>query len=156
MAAKNPKTMRSIAKSPKPLPKGKSMLARKVLLKMREEILSQVLESPLPESLLGTDEIGDEADWASHETNRDVLLLLTARNQEKILAVEQALEKVRRGVYGKCEECGEKIEPARVKAMPLARFCVHCQSERERENRLQKRMEEERLRFDARANEEDI
>lgn len=156
MATKNLKAMRSVAKSPKPLPKGKKILARKVLLNMREEILSQVLESPLPESLLSTDEIGDEADWASQETSREVLLLLTARNKEKILAVEEALEKIRRGVYGKCEECGEKIEPARLKAMPLARLCVQCQSERERENRLQRRMEEESLRFDARASEEDI
>ncbi len=148
--------MRSVAKSPKPLPKGKTRLARKVLLNMREEILSQVLESPLPESLLRTDEIGDEGDWASQETSRQVLLLLTARNREKILAVEEALEKIRRGVYGKCEECGEKIEPARLKALPLAQLCVHCQSEREKENRLQRRMEEEGVRFDARSNEEDI
>ncbi len=132
------------------------MLARKVLLNMREEILSQVLETPLPESFLSTDEIGDEADWASHETSREVLLLLTARNKEKIHAVEEALKKMREGVYGKCEECGEKIEPARLKAMPLARFCVHCQSQREREIRVQRRTEEEGLRFDRQANEEEI
>ena len=42
------------------------------------------------------------------------------RNKEKLLAIEEALEMIREGTYGMCEECGEEIGGGRLKAMPLA------------------------------------
>jgi DnaK suppressor protein len=35
-----------------------------------------------------------------------------------------ALEKLDAGNYGKCEECGESIEPDRLEAEPTARYCM--------------------------------
>jgi DnaK suppressor protein len=47
----------------------------------------------------------------------------------------EALERLRRGRYGRCEECGEPIAPARLKAMPEVTTCVRCQDRIERELR---------------------
>lgn len=43
----------------------------------------------------------------------------------KLLAV--ALERVRDGSYGSCEECGSRIPTARRRALPGVTTCVRCQ-----------------------------
>jgi RNA polymerase-binding transcription factor DksA len=44
----------------------------------------------------------------------------------------EALERLRGGEYGICEECGEAIAPARLRAMPEVTTCVRCQDRLER------------------------
>ena len=44
--------------------------------------------------------------------------------RESLDEVEHALAKLDDGTYGKCEECGEDIAPARLEAMPAARYCI--------------------------------
>ena len=34
-----------------------------------------------------------------------------------------------------CEECGEEIPPARRKALPGVRLCIHCQEEADKEQK---------------------
>ncbi|TSA43804.1 hypothetical protein D4R49_02115 [bacterium] len=63
----------------------------------------------------------DQADVVtSHETNNAILADLEARYD----TVLEALERMKKGVYGKCEVCGEKIEVARLEADPAATTCV--------------------------------
>ena len=38
--------------------------------------------------------------------------------------VKAALARLEAGTYGVCERCGRPIEPARLEAMPAARFCI--------------------------------
>jgi DnaK suppressor protein len=33
--------------------------------------------------------------------------------------------------FGLCEECGEELLPARLKAMPYVELCVECQAKRD-------------------------
>ena len=65
-------------------------------------------------------------------------MLLSLRDKERLLAIDEALEKLREGTYGVCEECGDEIGPERLKAMPLAKLCVPCQSRLEKEMAHQK------------------
>jgi RNA polymerase-binding transcription factor DksA len=44
--------------------------------------------------------------------------------------VDDALAKFADGTYGKCESCGEQISEARLEAMPSARLCISCASQR--------------------------
>ncbi len=41
-------------------------------------------------------------------------------------ATKQTLEKIKDGIYGKCESCGSEIEAARLKIMPTANLCLSC------------------------------
>jgi len=41
--------------------------------------------------------------------------------------VEAALSRLQNGTYGRCARCGERIEWARLEALPEAAFCMHCQ-----------------------------
>jgi len=53
------------------------------------------------------------------------------------------LEKIHEGSYGICEECGDKIGAGRLKVMPLAKYCVSCQSKLEKEISLLRKAEED-------------
>ncbi len=49
---------------------------------------------------------------------------LAAQLRVELAEVERALQKLDDGTYGLCETCGEPIAPARLEAMPAARFCI--------------------------------
>ena len=119
-------------------PEEKIMAVRKTLVDMKEHLLTEGLGKSLSDNLDASLDIGDEGDRAGNESLRDVSILLSARNKEKLLAVEEALEKIREGTYGMCEECGEEIGGGRLKVMPLAKSCVTCQSRLEKETAHQK------------------
>lgn len=58
--------------------------------------------------------------------------LTLRRNAERHLyRVDHALKKLATDGYGYCENCGEPIDFARLKALPDARFCLDCQRKRE-------------------------
>lgn len=47
---------------------------------------------------------------------------------DNLAEIEAALAKLEAGTYGQCEDCGSAIAPARLEAMPSARFCITCAS----------------------------
>ena len=143
------KPMKATAKPKAPLktlpqqPKDGNEAARGLLLDMRKKLISDISGSLIPESLTASSEIGDLVDQAGDERDRELSLLLTDRDKEKLFAIDEALEKLNEGRYGTCEECGDKIGQGRLKVMPLAKYCVNCQSKIEKEMVLQKKVEEE-------------
>jgi len=54
---------------------------------------------------------------------------------DKANKLAEALQRLQRGKYGTCEECGEAIEPARLRATPEATTCIPCQGRLERSAR---------------------
>ena len=44
-----------------------------------------------------------------------------------IKQIDMALDKIKEGNYGVCEECGEEIGEKRLKVLPFARYCRDCQ-----------------------------
>ena len=75
----------------------------------------------------------EEGDPALYEREKNLALL---QNLERELeAVEYALSLAEKGVYGICENCGARIDPARLKAIPQATLCLKCKMEMERKRR---------------------
>jgi DnaK suppressor protein len=118
--------------------------ARKAIWDMKEKLLAEALGKSLPMGLVRSFDIGDEGDRADTERTHEVSILLSGRDKEKLHAVEEALERIREGTYGVCEECGDEIGGGRLKAMPLAKSCVTCQSQMEKE-KVHQRFAEEQL-----------
>lgn len=54
---------------------------------------------------------------------------------ERVNRITAALERLEEGEYGQCVECGEKIAPARLRALPEVTTCVRCQDRLERTSR---------------------
>ena len=46
--------------------------------------------------------------------------------------LDDALERLRQGLYGVCDECGEEISLERLRIMPFTAYCIDCQHQRER------------------------
>ncbi len=126
------------------IPKSSQEAIRRSLLDTRRKLMAEISARLFPSEAPITD-IGDVVDQAGHERDRELMLLLTDREKGKILAVNEALEKLGKGTYGTCENCGEPISPGRLKAMPLAKLCVICQSGWEREIKLRREEEEGEL-----------
>ena len=51
---------------------------------------------------------------------------------QRLRELTQAEERIRQGTYGLCEECGDPIPPARLRALPRTRLCVPCAETAER------------------------
>ena len=84
----------------------------------------------------------DTYDLASDARDQEINVILTDRVREKLAAIDEALSRIDDGSYGLCEECGLDIAEGRLAALPFTRLCVSCQSDRERESKLNKRYEE--------------
>src|SRR5512132_1364563 len=63
------------------------------------------------------------------------------RDRAKDEAIDEASSRVEDGSYGLCEDCGAEVAEGRLQALPFTRLCVTCQSDREREPRMNKRYE---------------
>lgn len=117
--------------------------AVKKLLDAKSKILQEVTQKVRSESNTLKFEIGDIYDVASNERERELSLTLGDRDREKLAEIEDALERIRLGTYGECEECGEPVAEDRLRALPFTRVCVECQSRNEKEQRIKGRIEEE-------------
>ena len=98
---------------------------RTLLLKKRNELLAEVKRGP--EALATSVQSPDAVEFAVQAAEQD-LTARTADLRSRVLKeIDRALERVVRGNYGVCESCEEEISPARLKAIPWARYCVRCQ-----------------------------
>jgi RNA polymerase-binding transcription factor DksA len=95
------------------------------LLRERGDLLRATAEPLEPHSL-------DEADSATDEFDHALALRRLSAEQNALYEVNEALKRIFDGSYGVCEQTGETIPAARLKAIPWTRFT------REVEERLEK------------------
>jgi len=118
--------------------------ARETLVEMRQQLLRNVQADLQQGREAQKDEGMDTYDLASDARDREINLILTDRDRDKLLAIDDALARVDDGTYGVCESCEGEIAPGRLEALPFTRLCVSCQAEREKEAKSNKRFEEDR------------
>ena len=75
--------------------------------------------------------IVDEVDGAQRSVEREMSLATRSRLRERAQRLAGALERVREGLFGLCEECEAPIAPARLAALPEVTTCLPCQTRRE-------------------------
>jgi DnaK suppressor protein len=73
----------------------------------------------------------DPADRATAESDRSFTLRIRDRERRLIHKIQEAIKRMDDGVYGICEECGDEIGVARLKARPVTTLCVACKSRQE-------------------------
>jgi RNA polymerase-binding protein DksA len=62
---------------------------------------------------LGTDAYEEEMD-----------LSLLEKKDQILQEINDALERIEQGTFGRCEECGQEIPSRRLQALPYARYCL--------------------------------
>src|SRR5690606_20990698 len=66
----------------------------------------------------------DTTDDDPEDANLEVLLTKLSGEKDQLFEIDCALERIREGTYGFCEETGRPIRPARLRAIPWARYDV--------------------------------
>jgi len=115
--------------------KEKLQYFKELLLKRREEILKDVLET-LKNLESGSENLPDTLDLASRESSLALGLRLRDREQKLLKKIDKALRKIEEGTYGICEACGAEIEEKRLIARPEATLCIDCKKAQERMEKI--------------------
>jgi RNA polymerase-binding transcription factor len=82
-----------------------------------------------------TSQLADEVDVIQINEDREMNFATRSLLVERANRLAEALERLRDGEYGICQECEEAIAPARLMAMPEVMTCVRCQDRLERSSR---------------------
>jgi DnaK suppressor protein len=97
------------------------------LLRKRGEILAASTGTrPLPASADVNSRQGDMADQASGNNEVHIQLKLKQTDAKILQAIEEALYRMEKGLYGICRDCGDPSAPARLEAIPWTRVCITC------------------------------
>jgi RNA polymerase-binding transcription factor len=118
--------------------------ASEMLQEMKRGMMKEMQERVKEETEGVKDEGRDTYDLASDERDREINFILNDREREKLLAIDEALQRISDKSYGICESCEGEIHLGRLKILPFTRLCVKCQEENERESKRQKTLENER------------
>lgn len=63
---------------------------------------------------------------ASRAAGPDILEGLSAAERAEVAAIHAALERIERGIYGRCESCAHPMATARLEAEPWQPLCAGC------------------------------
>jgi DnaK suppressor protein len=109
----------------------------KDVLEKRRLALRRALSNDIADLKRGTGiESGDVADVALDDAFDLVSSQLAETESRELAQVETALERMRRGTYGRCSGCEGVIPMARLEALPYALRCVKCEREAEKRRQL--------------------
>jgi DnaK suppressor protein len=110
----------------------------KKTLEYFQELLQSQLDELIGEALKTVngmtnlkDNFPDPTDRAALETDRNFLLRIRDRERKLIEKIKEALERIDNGTFGICEVCGKNIGEKRLKARPVATFCIECKKKQE-------------------------
>lgn len=91
----------------------------------RNEGVRDVIRRKDPAGNLSFEEQGAEGEFD------DVMESLGDRTRGELIRIWDALQRIERGTYGQCSQCGRKIALERLKAMPSTELCVECAAKME-------------------------
>ena len=66
------------------------------------------------------------ADLGTDNFEQEFTLSLLENEEQALDEISAALDRIDKGTFGLCEECGKEIPRERLKALPYARRCVAC------------------------------
>lgn len=77
----------------------------------------------------------DPTDRATQESDRNFELRIRDRERKLINKIKDALSRIEAGNFGICEDCGEEISDARLRARPVTTQCIDCKMDAEEKER---------------------
>lgn len=104
---------------------------RRRLLAWRNELVEET-RSTISGMQQGSPTLSDIADHATEETQHAVQLRIRERQRKLVNKINNALDRIREGEFGYCEETGRAISLPRLIARPIATLCLEAQLRHER------------------------
>lgn len=101
---------------------------KRVLLRQQKEVEKnlKVVDKDDPakgEGVVESSEPGTDSYIADTHTR---IIVLKDQLKKTSGSIKNALVKIRKGTYGRCERCGNRIEIGRLLAMPTTPYCLSC------------------------------
>jgi DnaK suppressor protein len=121
-----------------PLKAEEVLKLKDILVQERDSLLSKANERVNGGAYqISRDDLADDGDKASIETEQDVGMTLAEHERNKLSLVERALRKIESGdsSYGICEGTGEPIGFHRLSIQPWVLFSLRYQEELEKGRR---------------------
>ncbi len=116
---------------------------KKAKLEEFRQLLQEQMDQLLREAGKTVSEMTDEktnfpdpTDRASLESDRNFELRIRDRERKLISKIREALDRIEDGEFGECEDCGDRIGEARLKARPVTTLCIECKTEQERQEKI--------------------
>ena len=112
---------------------------KKLLVEKRSELMDQLLiikETSFKNTM--KESSGDNSSYSFHMADqgtdsqeREKAFMFAHREGRLIYHIDEALERIEKGIYGLCHECGKSISSERLEAVPHSRLCIKCKSTEE-------------------------
>jgi DnaK suppressor protein len=115
--------------------KDKSEGFRQLLQEQMDQLLCEAGKT-VSEMTDGKTNFPDPADRASLESERNFELRIRDRERKLSAKIREALDRIESGEFGECEDCGDPISEARLKARPVTTLCIECKTEQERQEKI--------------------
>lgn len=106
----------------------KPVVSRSGTFNPKEVLLEQLASMKIGRNIDAIEK-GDEIDLATGEISRELDAKITMRQHRQVKEIQDALDRLKHGEYGICEDCGDPIPEQRLRLFPAARLCVRCQEE---------------------------
>ncbi len=126
------------ASQPEELSRDEISQLKAILLKLRSDLHAKEQERKHDGSYeISRDDISDETDLASVETDQEVNMKLAEAERQKLTLIEKAIRKIEAadGTYGLCEGTGDPIGFKRLQIQPWALYSLRYQEDLERNRR---------------------
>jgi RNA polymerase-binding transcription factor DksA len=103
----------------------------------RDELVAQIarLNAPREEGMAAIGFGKRAGDFTAIATEQEERAVTAEKLDLQLSVVNRAIAKVSDGSYGRCDDCGEPIEAARLDALPTAIRCLRCQAKTGRAER---------------------
>jgi len=106
------------------------------LMSWRKEIIKLNSENVTLNSIDDNSSSADIVDQASSYTDKSVEMKALNRSRKLISKINSALQRLKDGTYGFCEETGEPIGLKRLMARPVATMTIEAQEKHERDEKI--------------------
>ena len=114
---------------------------RKKVFAERERIIMEIgrIEEAITDSTTGQD--GSKktsnhlADLGTDFQEKEKNFYYASQEGHYLRSLDKAIERMDRGIYGICEDCGELVSFKRLDAVPGARRCIKCMNKFEKDMR---------------------
>ena len=112
----------------KAMKKLESRVYKEQLLRLRARLRGDV--SAMADAALSSDPEAAApihmADVGSDNFEQENTLMLLENDEETLEKIEAALQRIEKGKYGLCTECGGRVPKMRLNAIPHTPHCVKC------------------------------
>jgi RNA polymerase-binding protein DksA len=105
----------------------------KHLLQAKErELLADIARLEEEARASGEAQVRDSTDEATSSQGTSESLQEETAASQTLIQVQDALQRIDNGAYGKCMACGKQIPAARLEAVPWAAYCLEDQEKEDR------------------------